>query len=192
MDSHSRASPGETVTGCKEKVHRSLEEVSILTLMNTWQNPSLMVHEVWGTIDNHQVKTNLQPPGLPRPPAPLLLGSPWALSVLFMAGFEAVNGTSLWGMDMSRNGQVSSSTKPRDSWLCHKVSGTGKIVLAQASHLLHELCWELLPSRSGHLILSRSAGGHTAMARLTQCLPYVGTASIIYSDCLLLPTRTLS
>lgn len=79
MDSHSTASPSETVTGYQWKVKRSLEEAFILALINVWQKPQPNV--VWnlGRINNHQVKTDLKPPGLPRPLPPTLLGNQWVL-----------------------------------------------------------------------------------------------------------------
>lgn len=118
-------SPGKTVTGYKWKVNKSLEEVSTLALMNTQHTSSLMLHEVWGKINNHQVKTNLQPPGLLDPQThPLQASSgpwvsyPWLNMRLFrkcLYGSEPKQARFFW-------------TQDGDFWLCYKISGFGKIV----------------------------------------------------------------
>lgn len=127
---------------------------------------SLMLHEVWRKINNHQVKTDLQPPGLPTPPPTPPLGSQWALKCVIHGWIWAVNETSLWGIGLGWCSQVPLRTKLRDSCLCCAESGFGKIVLAHASPLLHKLCWEPLPSPTSHLVLSRYSGRQMVMAKV--------------------------
>lgn len=43
----------------------------MLALMNRQENPSLMLHEVWGEINNLQIKTDIHPLGFTRPVLPI-------------------------------------------------------------------------------------------------------------------------
>lgn len=153
MDSHSTASASETVTGHQWKVKRSLEEAFILALINTWQKPQPNV--VWnlGGINNHQVKTDLQPPGLPRPLLPNLLGNQWVLKWVipdwvWMKHLYEAGG---W----AQGGEVPSSL---GKLFCHLVSGFDRTVLAHASGLLGEFCWDPPFGPTGLLILRRTDG----------------------------------
>lgn len=129
--------------------------------MSKRQNPSLMLHEVWGKIDNHQIKTDLQPPSLPRPLPPSPSRQPagpevcysWLDSRLLMKHlYEA------WALARALSigtGLLEFSTGP---------PGLSKTI--QASALL--LLWtpRSFPSTTQHLILSRHAGGQMALANV--------------------------
>ena len=150
MESHSTASSSETVTGYQWKVKRSLEEAFILALINVWQKPQPNV--VWnlGRINN-QVKTDLQPPGLPRPLPPTLLGNQWVLKWVlhdwvWMKHLYEAGG---W----AQGGEVPSSL---GKLLCHLVSGFDRIVLVHASGLLCQFCWDLPFGPTGLLFLRRT------------------------------------
>lgn len=124
-----------------------------------------------------QVKTDLQPPGLPRPPPPSLLGSQWALKCATHAGFE-------------RNVFMRHGSEPKQGRflqvqdtgmrLCHRVSGFGRIVLTP-------LVWTLLGSSPLPHWASYSQEDKWWWPRSTRCLPYTGTELSTYMDCLLLP-----
>lgn len=135
-------------------------------------------------------KTDLQPPGLLRPPSSHPLGSQWALEVLFMAEREAVHKTSFWSMSLNRSRQGFSEHKTQGFLtFLYDVRLWKKCPLNPP---LYELFWELLPVPSRHWILSRQADDKWWWSRSSQCLPYIGTALSTYLDSLTSHNNPLS
>lgn len=127
----------------------------------------------------------------PRLPPPPSLGSQWALSVLFMAGFEAVNKTSF-----GRHG-----FEPKQSRFQWWHMRTPDFVIRYQAlvklscHMPQRSCMDSAGSFSTpQLGISFPAGMQEDKrwrSRLTQCLPSVSAVLSICSDCRLLPTQIL-
>lgn len=120
------------------------------------KNLSLMLCEIWEKINNHQVKTDLQLSGLPRPPPSTLLGNQWIPKWVThdWVWKKRLHEAGVWAQE----GEVPSSAS-HGMRLCHPVPGFDRILLAHGSGLSCEFCWDPPFSPIGHLILRTDGDG---------------------------------
>ena len=127
------------------------------------KNLSLMLCEIWGRISNHQVKTDLQLPGLPRPLPSTLLGNQWIPKWVIhdWVWMKRLHEAGVW----VQGGEVPSSAS-HGMRLCHPVSGSDRILLAHASGLSCESAGILPSAPLGILFL-----GQMVMAKVDSLPP---------------------
>ena len=127
---------------------------------------SLMLCEIWGRINNHQVKTDLQLPGLPRPLPSTLLGNQWIpkwvihdwvwMKRLHEAGSESKEGKFLQAQAMGCAFAIQCQALAEFSWRMPQashvnsagilplaplgISFLGQMVMAKVDSL-PPLCW---------------------------------------------------